>query len=76
MLYNGSDVIRDVEWVVFDEVHYINDSEVKMIDDYSHCVSLNILPISHLYIAWGGMGGSADNATRARSCYYALGHST
>lgn len=30
MLYNGSDVIRDVEWVVFDEVHYINDSEVRI----------------------------------------------
>ena len=29
MLYNGSDVIRDVEWVIFDEVHYINDSEVR-----------------------------------------------
>ena len=28
MLYNGSEVIRDVEWVIFDEVHYINDSEV------------------------------------------------
>lgn len=28
MLYNGSDVIRDVEWVVFDEIHYINDTEV------------------------------------------------
>jgi replicative superfamily II helicase len=28
MLYNGSDVIRDLEWVIFDEVHYINDSEV------------------------------------------------
>lgn len=27
MLYHGSDIIRDVEWVVFDEVHYINDSE-------------------------------------------------
>eukprot|EP00105_Crassostrea_gigas_P042002 XP_019926150.1 PREDICTED: helicase SKI2W isoform X2 [Crassostrea gigas] len=27
MLYNGSDVIRDLEWVVFDEVHYINDAE-------------------------------------------------
>ncbi|XP_057289644.1 SKI2 subunit of superkiller complex protein-like [Hydractinia symbiolongicarpus] len=25
MLYNGSDVIRDVEWVIFDEIHYIND---------------------------------------------------
>ncbi|KAK7095479.1 superkiller complex protein 2-like [Littorina saxatilis] len=27
MLYNGSDTIRDLEWVIFDEVHYINDSE-------------------------------------------------
>ncbi|XP_078343350.1 superkiller complex protein 2-like [Oculina patagonica] len=27
MLYNGSDAIRDVEWVIFDEVHYINDDE-------------------------------------------------
>ncbi|KAF5833367.1 P-loop containing nucleoside triphosphate hydrolase protein [Dunaliella salina] len=25
MLYKGADVIRDVEWVVFDEVHYVND---------------------------------------------------
>ena len=31
MLYNGSDVIRDVEWVIFDEVHYINDSEVHSV---------------------------------------------
>lgn len=30
MLYNGSDAIRDVEWVIFDEVHYINDDEVKI----------------------------------------------
>jgi len=27
LLYNGSDIIRDLEWVVFDEVHYINDPE-------------------------------------------------
>ena len=27
MLYAGSDVIRDLEWVIFDEVHYINDAE-------------------------------------------------
>ena len=27
MLYNGSDIIRDLEWVIFDEVHYINDPE-------------------------------------------------
>jgi len=30
MLYNGSDVIRDLEWVIFDEVHYINDAEVNI----------------------------------------------
>ena len=29
MLYNGSDVIRDVEWVIFDEIHYINDADVR-----------------------------------------------
>ena len=29
MLYGGSDIVRDVEWVIFDEVHYINDAEVK-----------------------------------------------
>src|SRR4051812_30317357 len=27
MLYRGADLIRDLEWVIFDEVHYINDSE-------------------------------------------------
>ncbi|KFM66524.1 Helicase SKI2W, partial [Stegodyphus mimosarum] len=27
MLYHGSDVIRELEWVIFDEVHYINDTE-------------------------------------------------
>lgn len=29
MLYNGSEVIRDLEWVIFDEVHYINDADVR-----------------------------------------------
>ena len=31
MLYNGSDVIRDVEWVIFDEIHYINDADVRIL---------------------------------------------
>jgi superfamily II RNA helicase len=25
MLYNGEQAVQDVEWVIFDEVHYIND---------------------------------------------------
>jgi antiviral helicase SKI2 len=29
MLYTGADLIRDVEFVIFDEVHYVNDSEVS-----------------------------------------------
>ncbi len=41
MLYNGSDVIRDVEWVIFDEVHYINDSEVRNIDKQKPRKGLN-----------------------------------
>jgi len=27
MLYRGADIVRDVEWVIFDEVHYVNDPE-------------------------------------------------
>lgn len=27
MLYRGADLIRDIEWVIFDEVHYVNDTE-------------------------------------------------
>lgn len=30
MLYKGADLIRDVEYVIFDEVHYVNDAEVCM----------------------------------------------
>lgn len=30
MLYRGADLIRDVEFVIFDEVHYVNDLEVRL----------------------------------------------
>jgi hypothetical protein len=30
MLYRGADLIRDVEFVIFDEVHYVNDLEVPL----------------------------------------------
>lgn len=30
MLLCGSEVTRDLEYVIFDEVHYINDAEVKI----------------------------------------------
>ena len=37
MLYKGADLIRDVEFVIFDEVHYVNDAEV------SHCIIVHTL---------------------------------
>lgn len=27
MLYRGSEVMREVKWVVFDEIHYMRDKE-------------------------------------------------
>jgi len=39
MLYKGADIIRDIEWVVFDEVHYVNDAEVTL-----SCVCRRPLP--------------------------------
>jgi len=27
MIYRGSEVVREVKWVIFDEVHYMRDKE-------------------------------------------------
>jgi antiviral helicase SKI2 len=35
MLYKGADLIRDVEFVIFDEVHYVNDAEVSYLNTIS-----------------------------------------
>lgn len=36
MLYCASDVLRDLEFVIFDEVHYINNEDVRN-TDYTNC---------------------------------------
>ena len=50
MLYRGADLIRDVEFVIFDEVHYVNDLEVS-----------HLTP--KLMLARCGVGGSHYNVT-------------
>ena len=40
MLYKGADLIRDVEFVIFDEVHYVNDAEVGNFDAFLPCCLL------------------------------------
>jgi len=37
MLYKGADLIRDVEFVIFDEVHYVNDAEVMSFTQQVRC---------------------------------------
>ena len=37
MLYKGADIIRDIEWVVFDEVHYVNDAERGVVWEEVSC---------------------------------------
>ena len=37
MLYRGSDVVRDIEWVIFDEVHYVNDAERGVVWEEVYC---------------------------------------
>ncbi len=34
MLYKGNDIIRDIEWVIFDEVHYVNNIERGYLNYY------------------------------------------
>lgn len=34
MLYRGSEVIREVAWVVYDEIHYMRDSGKEFISVY------------------------------------------
>ena len=49
MLYRGADLVRDIEWVIFDEVHYVNDAErgvvweevIIMLPDYVRMVFLS-----------------------------------
>ena len=42
MLYKGADLIRDVEFVIFDEVHYVNDAEVTYFHQRVTVINISI----------------------------------
>ena len=63
MLYKGADLLRDVEWVVFDEVHYINDLErgvvweevIIMLPDHVGLIFLSAtVPNTQEFAEWVG----------------------
>lgn len=69
MLYRGADVIRDVEFVIFDEVHYVNDAErgvvweevIIMLPDHVSLILLSAtVPNTHEFASWVGRTKKKD----------------
>lgn len=63
MLYRGADLIRDVEFVIFDEVHYVNDFErgvvweevIIMLPEHVSLILLSAtVPNTHEFASWVG----------------------
>ncbi|KAL1864658.1 hypothetical protein VTK73DRAFT_5742 [Phialemonium thermophilum] len=63
MLYRGADLIRDVEFVIFDEVHYVNDYErgvvweevIIMLPEHVSLILLSAtVPNTHEFASWVG----------------------
>ncbi|KAJ9095673.1 hypothetical protein QFC21_005545 [Naganishia friedmannii] len=69
MLYRGADLIRDVEFVIFDEVHYVNDAErgvvweevIIMLPEHINIILLSAtVPNTHEFASWVGRTKKKD----------------
>ncbi|KAI9890159.1 MAG: hypothetical protein M1814_004440 [Vezdaea aestivalis] len=69
MLYRGADLIRDVEFVIFDEVHYVNDLErgvvweevIIMLPDHVTFILLSAtVPNTYEFASWVGRTKKKD----------------
>ncbi|XWW94374.1 hypothetical protein V2A60_002317 [Cordyceps javanica] len=69
MLYRGADLIRDVEFVIFDEVHYVNDFErgvvweevIIMLPEHISLILLSAtVPNTHEFASWVGRTKQKD----------------
>ncbi|KAI9651861.1 MAG: hypothetical protein M1831_007526 [Alyxoria varia] len=69
MLYRGADLIRDVEYVIFDEVHYVNDMErgvvweevIIMLPEYVTLILLSAtVPNTFEFASWVGRTKKKD----------------
>ncbi|KAI5778902.1 NUC185 domain-containing protein [Geopyxis carbonaria] len=69
MLYRGADLIRDVEFVIFDEVHYVNDLErgvvweevIIMLPDHVNLILLSAtVPNTQEFASWVGRTKKKD----------------
>jgi antiviral helicase SKI2 len=69
MLYRGADIIRDVEFVIFDEVHYVNDFErgvvweevIIMLPEHVTLILLSAtVPNTYDFASWVGRTKQKD----------------
>ncbi|KAH8589712.1 NUC185 domain-containing protein [Bisporella sp. PMI_857] len=69
MLYRGADLIRDVEFVIFDEVHYVNDMErgvvweevIIMLPEHVTLIMLSAtVPNTYEFASWVGRTKKKD----------------
>ena len=69
MLYRGADLIRDVEFVIFDEVHYVNDLErgvvweevIIMLPEHVSLILLSAtVPNTYEFASWVGRTKQRD----------------
>jgi antiviral helicase SKI2 len=69
MLYRGADIIRDVEFVIFDEVHYVNDTErgvvweevIIMLPEHVTLILLSAtVPNTYEFASWVGRTKKKD----------------
>ena len=69
MLYRGADLLRDVEFVIFDEVHYVNDLErgvvweevIIMLPEYVTLILLSAtVPNTYEFASWIGRTKKKD----------------
>ncbi|KAI9793449.1 MAG: hypothetical protein M1835_007248 [Candelina submexicana] len=69
MLYRGADLVRDVEYVIFDEVHYVNDLErgvvweevIIMLPEHVTLILLSAtVPNTYEFASWVGRTKKKD----------------
>ncbi len=69
MLYRGADILRDVEFVIFDEVHYVNDLErgvvweevIIMLPEHVTLILLSAtVPNTYEFASWVGRTKKKD----------------
>jgi hypothetical protein len=70
MLYRGSEIVREVAWVVFDEIHYMRDKGLHMI------IRREVFADDRTSRTWCCVGGNSHPLAPHRPIRLPLRHNT